>query len=90
MDFKMRAETHYYQPKKVRNTTQFDQIRVYFSACIFSNAAMGNLWRFRTSSTHARGFALTPKPRMTYSEVISRLRWPVESAPSLTHNFHYI
>jgi len=39
--------------KKERNPTRFDPMGVYFSACFFSNAATGNLWRFRTNSTHA-------------------------------------
>ena len=32
MNFKMRTETHYYQPKKVRNTKCLDPMRIYFSA----------------------------------------------------------
>jgi len=40
MDLMMRTEIHYFLPKKERNAKLFDQMRGYFSACLFSNAAI--------------------------------------------------
>ena len=53
MNFKMRAETHYYQPKKVRNTKCPNPMRIYFSACLFSNAAIF-YWETRDSIERTR------------------------------------